>query len=672
MQETPGTALTATPTGDEKSVVTADAEGLLLESRTAAGMTVVVTTASVALLLLGGLLAGFAAPQTTDWGAYVGLTLAASAAAGLLTRLLTPSKLPNGATLATLLVHLDRFSVSTAVLPGATSLLLAFLLAYGIFPLLGATVPQMGLVLLTGLVALVAFPGLQSLTQRRVEQTAITALRPSVNLSALFAALAPPRPLVPLSVRLLIVLVGLLLATALYVALVLESAGGSLSSALPALLAGLALLLATGLSAAFALLTDLRERVENLRNACDELTAGHEVTVQPGFALDELGAMSYAIRRISEAQQALGERIQRVAEGNLHVEFRGRNRLGAALRQLVDNHRELVQRLQTGSGSITGNADEARQRALELSDSLSAQFEALEQTARAMSELRNITQQMTDDSQAVAGAANQSRETVERTSRQFDSLIEHQTQIEELLDTVREIADRSQILALNASLEGVRAGEAGRGFSLVAVEMRRMAERVKNAAEDIRKIVVNVQHAARATLDATKQGRTVSNELAEGAQRIAMSAQQQQTSTMHALRAVEHLRGHFGEIVEHAGGTQHVTSQLHEAVQDFAELFAEYASDSGEPSVSDESWSYTEIARMMLGPAESGRKSVVVPEEWRLPEDVAPPGEAAAPREAIPHAKPASDLSATPPPDAESDEPPAASGEPDEPGPSNG
>src|SRR5690606_16131120 len=93
----------------------------------------------------------------------------------------------------------------------------------------------------------------------------------------------------------------------------------------------------------------------------------------------------------------------------------------------------------------------------------------------------------------VLGDAEQAVATTDDTAAQITALRRHTASIGELLQTIGEIANRSDLLALNGSLEATRAGEAGRGFSLVATEMRRLAERVTGTVEDVRGRVEQIE-----------------------------------------------------------------------------------------------------------------------------------------------------------------------------------
>ena len=77
-----------------------------------------------------------------------------------------------------------------------------------------------------------------------------------------------------------------------------------------------------------------------------------------------------------------------------------------------------------------------------------------------------------------------------------------------VVEVIDEIADRSDLLALNAALEGAKAGEAGRGFSIVAAEMRRLAENVMESTKEIKNLITEIRestHAAKEASDGNKR-----------------------------------------------------------------------------------------------------------------------------------------------------------------------
>ena len=87
-----------------------------------------------------------------------------------------------------------------------------------------------------------------------------------------------------------------------------------------------------------------------------------------------------------------------------------------------------------------------------------------------------------------------------------DAIAKLSTRVERIgtvVEVIDEIADRSDLLALNAALEGAKAGEAGRGFSIVAAEMRRLAENVMESTKEIKNLITEIREATHAAKEAS-------------------------------------------------------------------------------------------------------------------------------------------------------------------------
>ena len=183
----------------------------------------------------------------------------------------------------------------------------------------------------------------------------------------------------------------------------------------------------------------------------------------------------------------------------------------------------------------------------------------------------SLLQAATHISESTAGVlskAERTRATTGSTAERIAELSGHAGRIAEILEVIREIADRSDLLALNASLEGTRAGEAGRGFTLVAAEMRKLAERITASVHDIKELVADVRASVSATVMATEESTKLAEGTTESARQISFVTQQQRSGTEQAgtsmrdvatmisqsLSATQEIRSLAGTLQQQADG----------------------------------------------------------------------------------------------------------------------
>jgi methyl-accepting chemotaxis protein len=279
---------------------------------------------------------------------------------------------------------------------------------------------------------------------------------------------------------------------------------------------------------------------------------------------DELGEMAKAFQGMSTQLRHLQDSAVRVASGDLTGSIDGEGELFAGFRHMVENLRDLAGRISKSSSSVASAAAGMFSSVREQEASATQQNAALEEIRRTIETLAASAEQVALDAATVRETAQKSLTSTQHTAEQTRLVSSHSDRIGEILGLIQDIADKSDLLALNAALEGTKAGEVGRGFSLVAAEMRRLSEHIVDSVRDIRKLVADMHQASHASVLATEEGIKLARETAAAATKISDAAARQREGTSQVKTAIVDI---VGAVNDSLGGSAATTRNAESLLQ---------------------------------------------------------------------------------------------------------
>jgi methyl-accepting chemotaxis protein len=336
---------------------------------------------------------------------------------------------------------------------------------------------------------------------------------------------------------------------------------------------------------------------------------------------DEIGVLMSSFKLMQQYLQEKTNQANSIAEGNFSIEIKpisDEDIMGVAFATMIKKFRkqlaeiaEAVQILSSSSSEFMATVSQLSSTTAETSTSISETTSTVEEVKQTAEVSNQRAVEVSESAQNLANISNDGYKSIQDTIEGMNK-IKHQMEsiagiviqlsekshtIGEIATTVNDLSEQSNLLAVNASIEAAKAGEQGKGFSVVAQEIKHLAERSKESTVQIRSILADIQKEISSAVMATEEGgkviasalelslnaseviTTLAANVEESAQaniQIAASSQQQLTGMDQITIAMESINEASRQVSNSTKQTEESVMQLNDLGRNLQMIMNQY------------------------------------------------------------------------------------------------
>ncbi|MBO9540138.1 MCP four helix bundle domain-containing protein [bacterium] len=310
-----------------------------------------------------------------------------------------------------------------------------------------------------------------------------------------------------------------------------------------------------------AMIENLRQVIGGVRASAQSVAAGSDQISSGAEELSKTSqAQAAATEQTSSSMEEIAANIQQVA-GNAQT-----------LSDNVASTSSSIEEMAASVQQVAGNADDLASAVAETSASIEEMTQSIQQVAVRVSEANQeaneanrLAQSGAQSVQQTVTGMTQIQQTMHEVLHVIEELGKSSSEIGNIIEVIDDIAEQTNLLALNAAIEAARAGEHGRGFAVVADEVRKLAERSARATGEIASLIKGIQHETAQAIASTKQG----DEAIQTGSRLAATA----GDSLEAIVAsIGRVGAHMTHITQATQEQSHAAGQISLAVGNMSTL----------------------------------------------------------------------------------------------------
>ncbi len=361
--------------------------------------------------------------------------------------------------------------------------------------------------------------------------------------------------------------------------------------------------------------------VKNISEIADQIASGNlnnEININRN---DEIGRLADSFRKMQKTMLEKADHAKQISEGNLMIEVKplsDKDTMGFSFRTMVSKLRTQLKDISEGINGLASSSSEIMAAVTQLASSSSETATSVSETTTTVEEVKQtaivsnhkakmvsdnsykLAEISRDGNKAIANTIegmNKIRQQMNAIASMVVRLSEQSQMIGEITASVNELAEQSNLLAVNAAIEAAKAGEQGKGFTVVAQEIKILANRSKEATAQVRNILRDIQKSISSAVMATEEGgkavdeglrltnlsggaiRSLTESIEEAANaaiQIAASSQQQLEGMDQVVTAMENIRESSIQAVASTQQSVESVNELQKVGQKLDELMKQY------------------------------------------------------------------------------------------------